>query len=224
MTQSISQDLAASLQGGPVRQIAESLGIDPGQAASAVSVALPLLLSAVGRNASQPQGAQALHGALQEHAGTDIGGVLGAVLGGAMGGASGSGNDTLGRMLGHIFGNRQPQASSGLGQATGLGSQQAQMLLRILAPIVLAYLANHVFGQRAGGGAPVARAPGVGAATPQAISDVLGREAQQISRQHSGSGVLGDVLGRVFDRDGDGHLGLGDLLEGGGTPGRPRGV
>lgn len=203
---SLTQGLAAQLSGAPVQQIAQQLGIPPEQAQSAVSAALPLLMGALGRNASQPQGAQALHAALQDHAGGDITSVLGSVLGGAMGGAGGGqGDDTLGRMLGHIFGGQQTQATQGLGQATGLGNDQTQMLLRILAPIVLAYLANHMFrgGQDSGGAPAVAQDSG-----PQGLGDVLGREVEQIGQQQGG---LGGLLGQVL---GGGGGGLGGLLGG----------
>ena len=83
MPASLTQDLAAKLQGAPAQQVAQQLGIDPAQASTAIGTALPLLLGALGRNASHPEGAQALFGALQnDHAGMDIGSVLGAVLGG----------------------------------------------------------------------------------------------------------------------------------------------
>ncbi len=80
----LTHDLASQLRGEPVQQVAQQLGLDPAQASSAVDAALPLLMGALGRNASQPEGAQALFGALQnDHAGGDLGSVLGAVLGGA---------------------------------------------------------------------------------------------------------------------------------------------
>ena len=208
---SMTQGLAAQLSGAPTQQIAQQLGIPPQQAQAAVAAALPLLMGALGRNASQPQGAQALHAALQDHAGGDISSVLGSVLGGAMGGAGGQGNDTLGRMLGHIFGGQQQQATQGIGQATGLGNEQTQMLLRILAPIVLAYLANHRFGGQQQASAPVASAPQDSG--PQGLGDILGREVEQIGQQQGGlGGLLGQVLG-----GNTGGLGgiLGGILGGG---------
>lgn len=201
---SLTQGLAAQLSGAPVQQIAQQLGIPPEQAQGAIATALPLLMGALGNNASQPQGAQALHAALQDHAGGDIGSVLGSVLGGAMGGAGGGSNDTVGRMLGHIFGGQQTQATQGLGQATGLGNDKTQMLLRILAPIVLAYLANHMFGgQRQSASAP--RDSG-----PQGLGDVLGREVEQIGQQQGG---LGGLLGQVLGGNAGGIL--GGILGGG---------
>jgi hypothetical protein len=204
---SLTQGLAAQLSGAPVQQIAQQLGIQPDQAQTAVSAALPLLMGALGRNASQPQGAQALHAALQDHAGGDIASVLGSVLGGAMGGAGGGSNDSVGRMLGHIFGGQQTQATQGLGQATGLGNDKTQMLLRILAPIVLAYLANHMFG----GQQQQASAPQDSG--PQGLGDVLGREVEQIGQQQGG---LGGLLGQVLGGGNAGGLGgiLGGILGG----------
>src|SRR5690606_21082535 len=81
----LARELFAQLQGAPMQQIARQLGTDQDQAGNAVATALPLLLGALGRNSAQPQGAEALFGALQrDHAaGPDLGGLLGAVLGGA---------------------------------------------------------------------------------------------------------------------------------------------
>ncbi len=195
---SLTDDLASQLQGPPMQQVAQQLGIDSSQASGAISAALPLLLGALGRNASQPQGAEALFGTLQKnHAGLDLGGVLGSVLGGG-----GQG----GEILGHIFGGNQQRAQTGLGQATGLGSGQAGQLLKILAPIVMAYLAKRMFQQRQGGNATA----GATNASPDVLSGILGQESQAISQQ---GGVAGGLLGSVFDQDGDGQLGIGDLLK-----------
>lgn len=202
---SLTDDLLRQLQGQPLEQMSSQLGLSQSQTAGAVSAALPLLLGALGRNTSQPQGAEALFGALQrDHAGAgagasglDIGSVLGAVLGG---GAPSRQTDGAG-ILGHIFGGREETAAQGLGQATGLGGGQANTLLKILAPIVLSYLAQRMF---SGGGQA--------AASPQALGSVLGQERERI-QQDSGAGGL---LGAVLDQDGDGQLGLGDLLKIGG--------
>src|SRR5690606_38676888 len=78
---SLTNDLLSQLQGAPLQQVSQQLGIDSQQASGAISAALPLLMGALGKNAAQPQGAQALLGALQHnHSGLDIGSVLGAVL------------------------------------------------------------------------------------------------------------------------------------------------
>ena len=202
----LTNDLLSQLQGAPLQQIAQQLGVDHGQAAGAVGAALPLLMGALGRNASQPQGAEALFGALQrDHAGApDLGGLLGAVLGGAQSRQT----DGAG-MLGHIFGGQQATAEQHLGTATGLGSDRAGQLMKILAPIVLAYLAKRMFS----GGAPAAAAGLGGGATAQVLGAILGQEHQAVRQQ---GGVGGGLLGAVLDQDGDGQLGLGDLMKLGG--------
>jgi hypothetical protein len=195
MSTSLTDELFNQLQGQPLADIASQLGLSPSQAGGAVSAALPLLLGALGRNASQPQGAEALFGALQrDHAGLDIGSVLGSVLGG---GGQGS------EILGHIFGARQQGAAQGLGAATGLGSDQAGTLLKVLAPIVLSYLAQRMFSQ---GGAPSTNAS---ASSPQALGQMLGDEHQNITQQ---GGLAGGLLGSVLDRDGDGDTDFSDLI------------
>ncbi|HVJ37473.1 MAG TPA: DUF937 domain-containing protein, partial [Stenotrophomonas sp.] len=122
--------------------------------------------------------------------GMDLGGLLGAVLGG---GASPQ-TDGAG-ILGHIFGARAPQAANGLGQATGLDSGKSGQLLQILAPIVLSFLAQRFLG---GGNANAGQ-----------LSQALGHEQQQVRADSSMSGLLGSVL----DQDGDGELGVGDLMK-----------
>src|SRR5690606_24611560 len=97
MAESLTRQLFTQLQGAPMQQISQQLGLGEQQTSEAVGAALPLLLGALGRNASQPQGAQALLGALQkDHAGGgDITALLGTVLGGG-GGRQADGAGILG--------------------------------------------------------------------------------------------------------------------------------
>ena len=197
---SLTDDLLSQLQGAPLQQVSQQLGIDSQQASGAISAALPLLMGALGNNAAKPQGAEALFGALQNnHSGLDIGSVLGAVMGGGNSpAANGAG------ILGHIFGGSQDRAETGLAQATGLSPSSSSQLLKILAPIVLAYLSKRMFGG--------AQAQGDGSA--QALGNILGQE-RAVQQQQGGLG--GGLLGAVLDQDGDGQLGLGDLLKMGGS-------
>jgi hypothetical protein len=200
MTTTLTDDLFSQLQGQPLAQMSQQLGLPESQTASAISAALPLLLGALGRNTSQPQGADALFGALQkDHAGLDIGSVLGSVLGGG-----GQG----GQILGHIFGAREQTAARGLGTATGLGGDRANTLLKLLAPIVMAYLAKRMFSQRSG------QAVAAPQASPQVLGEVLGQEERRISQQ---GGLGGGLLGAVLDRDRDGDVDFTDLIGLGGS-------
>lgn len=203
---SLAEQLMAQLQGAPLQQLAAQLGESPARTESAVGVALPVLLGSLGRNAAEPAGAANLLGALQrDHgasgggAGLDLGGLLGSLLGGGAGGSPAGGGLDGAAILGHILGGNQQRAQEGLGQATGLGSGGAAQLLQLLAPIVMSFLAQRV---NAGG----LDAGGLG--------QVLGREQQQ-ARQQGGLG--GGLLGSLLDQDGDGQVGLGDLLKIGGS-------
>lgn len=197
---SINEGLLSQLQGAPMERIGQQLGLDAGQTSQAVQAALPLLIGALGRNAQQPQGAQSLFGALQkDHAGLDLGSVLGSVLGG--GGQGGS-------ILGHVFGQRREVASEGLGQVTGLPADKANMLLKVLAPLVLAYLAKRMFDKRADARAADQAAP---APSPQVLSETLGREEQDIAQSSSPAGGL---LGAIFDRNRDGNVDFRDIVGG----------
>jgi hypothetical protein len=185
----LANEVLGQLDASQIEAIASQLGVDPAQAESAIQQAMPLLLGGLARNASTPDGAGALHSALGDHAGNDIG----SLLGGMLGGGGNSGLDGGMAILGHIFCARQDHASQGLGQASGLGSANAGQLLAILAPVVMSVLGS--MSQRQGMSA-------------SALGGVLGQEQQRMAQ-----GGAGGLLGAVFDQDGDGQLGLGDLLK-----------
>lgn len=186
----LSSEVLSHLDQAHIQAIAAQLGVDPTQAQGAIQQAMPLLIGGLAKNASTDQGADVLHSVLGDHAGSSVAGILGSVLGagGQTGGAAGGM-----AILGHIFGARQDQAAQGLGQASGIGSQNAGQLLAILAPVVMGVLGNMT--QRQG-------------MSPSGLGGVLGQEAQRI-----GQSGAGGWLGAVLDQDGDGKLGIGDLLK-----------
>lgn len=212
MTPSITHDLAERLQDRPTQQMAQRLGVDPQTMQAAIGAALPLLVGALGRNASEPRGAQELLGALQrDHLGA---GGIGSILESVLGGTQSRQTDGAG-ILEHVFGSRQPRAEQAIGQGTGIGQDKAGMLLRWLAPIVLAYLAKRMFENRQGAAAGGAEPSMEGQApSPEVLGDVLGQETRRVEQQ---DGPLGHVLGQVLDRDGDGDTDFSDLLRIGGS-------
>ncbi len=216
----------AQIGDNEIDAIAQRFGMSPGQAQAAIEQTLPLMVGAMAKNASTPQGADALHTALGDHDGADLGGLLGGLFGG--GGGAGGGLGSLaeavlggmgsspppsprgggidtglggvgGAILGHIFGNRRGQAEQGLGQTTGLGGANAGQLMAMLAPIVMAVLAR------------MNRQQGLG---PGGLTDMLGGETR---RTREAGGIGGGLLGAVLDRDGDGDVDLSDLLNVGGS-------
>lgn len=201
--QSLVDELMSQLQGAPMQQMAQQLGTDPSQVQSAVGAALPMLMGALGHNASQPQGAADLMSALQsDHANTmpqglgGLGDLLGSMLGGGAAGGQGGGS-ALGEgaaILGHIFGGNQERAEAGLGQATGLGSNSGA-LLQMLAPIVMSFLAQRV------------QSGGMDASS---LGQALGQEKDRAQAQ---GGLGGGLLGSLLDQNGDGKLDMGDLFK-----------
>lgn len=158
-TATLVQDLLGQLQGAPLQQMSEQLGIGGTQLQSAVGQALPLLLGALGNNAT-PQGAANLLGSVLQGGG---GGGLGNLLGGLLGaGAAPQGADVLGSLLG----NARAQVEGQLAQTTGLGDKVGP-LLAMLAPLVLQFLS-----QRAGADASDA-APGLGSMGGGVLGNLL---------------------------------------------------
>jgi hypothetical protein len=180
----LTNQVLSHLDPASIEAIAEQLGINPSQAEAAIQQAVPVVVGSLAKNASTDAGADALHNAAADHAGNDIGSILGSVLGGGGGG---------GAILGHIFGNRQDQAAQNVGQASGIGTQNAGALLAMLAPIIMNVLGNmsQKQGMDSGG-----------------LGGMLGRELQTI-----GQGQHGGLLGSILDQDGDGQVGLSDLFK-----------
>jgi hypothetical protein len=130
----ITDMLMQQLSGNAVSQISQKIGADPGMTSQAIAMATPLLMSALARNASNPQGAQALHQALnQDHNGGILDNVAG-FLGGNPQAANGAG------ILGHVLGDQRGAVQNGLAQQTGLDANASGQLLEMLAPIVMGAL------------------------------------------------------------------------------------
>ena len=176
----ILDTIASQLRGSTLTQMSQQLGADEATTAKAVSVALPLLLGGLTRNAATPQGAASLDAALtRDHDGS----ILDAPQR-AFGDPSAL---NAGGILGHIFGQRQAPVEQGVAKATGLDTQRTAKLLMMLAPLVMAALAR-------------ARANQAGAGA--SAGPVLEREQSNMERQVPGIGGLASIL----DRDGDGQI------------------
>lgn len=158
------------------QQVSQQLGTTPQQTESAIEAAVPLLLSALTRNASSPDGAAALTNALNAHDGS----VLDAFQSGQ------APNMTDGqKILGHVFGQQQYAAANAIGQRAGINPQLAMQILSMLAPLVLGYLSRQRQGQTGNAGA---QSGGVD------IGSILGG----ILGGGAASGGLGNILGGIL--------------------------
>lgn len=173
-------DLVSGTLHGQVDSVAKGIGTDPSTAQKAMSAALPVLLGALTRNASQPEGAEKLRAALErDHDGSVLQNA-GQVLENpdAFSGAG---------ILKHLLGGRKDQVAAGLGGQAGVDPGQMQKLLTMLAPIVLGGLGKIRQEQNADG---------------SALTQMLQGEAGALKAK---SPELGGLLG-FLDADNDGSI------------------
>ena len=113
--------------------MANQVGGSQNNVQEAIGAAVPLLINALGRNSANPQGAEAITGALrQDHDGSLLGQLGDFVLGNVSGRqANGTG------ILEHVLGGRREPVERGVSRASGLDMSQVGRLLPILAPIVM---------------------------------------------------------------------------------------
>ncbi len=117
--------------------VAGQTGQPENKTADVLSMAMPLLLGAMKKNVSTPQGAQGLMSALSgKHDGSilnDLGGLFG-------GGVDQSVMQDGAGILGHVFGDKQPQVENALSQKSGLDTGSIAQILKIAAPIVMGFI------------------------------------------------------------------------------------
>ena len=175
----ITQIITQQLGGSAARTIAQRFGISETAANTAIQMGVPLILTALARNASQPQEAQNLHQAVAtDHDGSILDNVMGYLQNPQS--ANGAG------ILGHVFGSQQPAIESNLAQATGMDQSSAGGLLETLAPLVMGSLgkAQQQNGLDASG-----------------LSDLLNNQQQEA--QANAPGAMG-MLSSLLDQNKDG--------------------
>jgi hypothetical protein len=202
--------------------------MNPETTQRSLQAALPALLGALQRNASQPGGAEALHQAVvRDHADADpmarlmgmLGGQGGAVgaLAGMLGGQAGAGGG-LGGLLGGLLGGGSPAAAGNeratngaaiLGHVLGgrqgrveQGVAQAAGIDSSQAAQLMAMLAPMVM-------AALGRMTQGNNLDPGGLASALGQEGRRAGVAAGQGGVLGSLL----DSDGDGDVDAADLLK-----------
>ncbi len=182
LTQTIMQQLSGKVLSG----IGKKVGIDEKTVGTALSIGMPLLVAALAKNASKPEGAQALHQALaNDHDGSILNNISGYLKNPQA--ANGAG------ILGHVLGNQQPVVAQGLAQNTGLTSEQVAQLLQIAAPLVMGALGSQQ--QQQG-------------LDPNGLSSFLVSQQQQV--QQSQPDIMG-TINTLLDANKDGSV-LDDIL------------
>ncbi len=171
-----------------INQLSQQLGgTDRQQTANATNGIMSLLMNAMARNASTPQGASALASALdRDHDGS--------VLDDVMGMLSGKAQPTQARamngvgILKHVLGGKQNNAVDMISKMSGLDNNKTGNLMAMLAPVALGILGRTKRQNRldAGGLASL-------------LSKGVGSMNQQQSQEMG-------FIGRFLDQDGDGSF------------------
>jgi hypothetical protein len=177
-----------------VSGMVSQLGIDNQQAQTAISAAVPILLSALNRNANQGDAHNISQALERDHDGSILDNLSGFLNGGNF-------SDGM-NILGHVLGNKQPQVENAIGKTSGLDSSQITQILAMLAPVVMGYLGK----QKKQQGLDAGGLSGL-------LGGMVSGASQNNQREMS-------TIERLLDQDGDGSaiddaMDLGSKLLGG---------
>ncbi|MBN2079768.1 MAG: DUF937 domain-containing protein [Spirochaetes bacterium] len=171
-----------SLGTGAVDKISQNLNIDKEKASVAVSGAVPMLVTALAKNAEDKGGAESLLKALEkDHDGS--------VLDNVDGYLDGAKTQAGAKILKHVLGEQEGVVEKGLGKLAGLDKSQVAGVLATLAPLVLGAISKNTSkeGLDVGG-----------------LTDLLKSESKAAEKK--APDAMG-VLGKLLDADGDGEIG-----------------
>jgi|JI7StandDraft_1071085.scaffolds.fasta_scaffold00142_39 hypothetical protein len=225
----ILEQLAGTLDARTLQGLGQAIGASPEQTQAAVQVALPTLLGALGRNSATPDGAAALHKAVQrDHTQVDLGGLLGGLLGGnASGTTSSLGEAGFGALLGAVAGMMGGAAPSTQPAGGGLAQSGAAILKHVLGGAQ----PRAADGVAKSAGISPAAAGQLMAMLAPLVMGAIGRMQQQNGLDAGGlakaiqqdAGRVGAAPGQgggfasLLDTDGDGDVDVADLMRHGST-------
>lgn len=126
----LSSDLGKQIIGG----ISNNTNQPEDKTASVLSMAMPFLLGAMKKNASEPQGAEGLYNALSSKHDGSILDNLGDLF---QGGVDPSVENDGAGILKHVLGGNQPKIENALSQKSGLDAGSVAQILKVAAPILM---------------------------------------------------------------------------------------
>ena len=185
-------DLSSLLKQIPVADIAEQLGIDESVAEAAVQQVVPGLVAGLAANAEDPKGAASLEKALSHDRG-------------AVHKKKVSEIDTEDgkKIVKNVYGDKQDAVATKLAASATKASDAGDVtgdiikqILPIVAPIVLAWLAEQFLGGKKE--EPAAKEESSGGAIGDLLGDLLGGGSSSGSSNSTGDllgGILGGLLG-----------------------------
>lgn len=196
------------------KQIIQGVSNDTNQPANktadVISMALPLLMGAMKRNATSPEGAAGLMNALNsKHDGS----ILDNLDGLFSGGVDNSVKDDGVGILKHVLGGSQDNLTNALSQKSGLDSAAVMNILKVAAPLLLGYLGKQQKTQQ------VSSSSGMEGLLGELLGGGSNQNQQQsliesvLDGDNDGS-VIDDLAGMVLGGGNTKSSGLGGLLRG----------
>ena len=174
-----------------------------------LTMALPVLMAAMKRNAATPHGAEGLIGALnnQQHDGSILDNLEGLFSGGVDENVINDGN----KILGHVLGSKQQHIEQALGAKSGMDANSVAQIMKIAAPLLMGLLGKQSKEQNVNSPSGIESLLGslLGGNSPQQEQSFL---ESMLDADGDGS-VIDDVAGMVLG-DNKKQGGLGGLLGG----------
>ncbi|MEO6346528.1 MAG: DUF937 domain-containing protein [Aquaticitalea sp.] len=162
-----------------------------------LSMALPVLMAAMKRNAATTQGADNLLGALSnKHDGSILDNLSGLFGGGVDENVMDDGS----KILGHVLGDRQSNVQNALSKQSGINAGTIAQILKVAAPILMGFLGSKAKQQNVN--------------DKSGLESMLGGLLKGNSAQHEQS-----FLESILDANGDGSImdDVAGMVLGGGT-------
>ncbi|MDB4094276.1 DUF937 domain-containing protein [Flavobacteriaceae bacterium] len=128
----LNSDIGKSLING----VSGHTGQSKSKTSNLLTMAMPLLMQAMKRNANSSEGASGIMGALQKHDGSILDNLGGLFSGENINAVS----DDGGKILGHLLGNKQSNVQNALSQKSGIDAGSVGHILKVAAPILMGVL------------------------------------------------------------------------------------
>ena len=129
----LDSDLGKTIVSG----VSNQTGQNESKTGSVLTMALPVLMEAMKRNATSSKGAEGLLGALN---GKHDGSVLDNIGDFFDGGVDSSVMDDGGKILGHVLGRKQQNVTNALSMKSGMDAGSVAEILKVAAPILMGFL------------------------------------------------------------------------------------
>lgn len=199
-----------------INGVSSSTETDENKTGSVLSMALPVLMKAMERNASTPEGAEGLMGALNNKHDGSILDNLGDFFNN---GVSEDATTDGGKILEHVLGSKQEGVEQVIGQKSGLDTSSVGNILKTAAPILMGLLGkqarnNNVSSQNDLNGMLGNLLGGASSNGPVTSEQTF---LEQVLDSDGDGSVIDDVAGLLLGNNSDSDQkegGLGGLLGG----------